>query len=150
MASNALTQLEQELLIVLKKEYSFYQSLYILLDKQRDIIKYDKEDNLIELYTEIERCQRRIKDSDAKIQAIRERNSQMFQVATIHPEIKKVTNSIITLVKKNMKLVEENEAYARDRHDRIKGELEELRHSQKILRYIGDSDPSPLFVDGTK
>ena len=44
MKANTLTGIEQELLAILKKEYSFYQSLYILLDKQRDIIKYDKDE----------------------------------------------------------------------------------------------------------
>jgi len=40
--TNAITQLEQTLLRILKEEYSFYQSLYILLDKQRDIIQFDR------------------------------------------------------------------------------------------------------------
>ena len=148
MAGSVLSQLEQELLSILKKEYSFYQSLYILLDKQGDIIKYDSDDNLLELYAEIERCQRRIRESETKIHAIKERNAQLFRAASVHPEIKKVTNCIITLVKKNIKLVAENEQYARDRHRRIKGELEELRNSQKILRYIGDANAEPQFVDG--
>ena len=40
---NALKQLERELVFVLKEEYSFYQSLYIKLDQQRDAVKYNKE-----------------------------------------------------------------------------------------------------------
>ena len=150
MSTNAITQLEQELAVVLKKEYSFYQSLYILLDKQRDIIKFDKDESLLDLYSEVERCQKRIKESDEKIEQIRSRNPQMFKVAAVHPEVKRLVNCISTMVKKNIKLVSENEEYARDRHERIRTELEKLRHSHKILQYLGDAAPSPQFVDGER
>ena len=148
MDSNAITQLEQELIAILKKEYSFYQSLYILLDKQRDIIKYDKDENLLDLYAEVERCQRRIRESETRVEGIRDKNPQMFRVAAVHPEVKRLVNCIVTLVRKNMKLVAENEEYARDRHERIKKELDELRNSHKIMQYMGDQAPSAQFVDG--
>jgi len=148
MDTNAITQLEKQLILILKKEYSFYQSLYILLDKQRDVIKFDKDENLLDLYAEIERCQRRINESEARVESIRKKNPQIFRVAAVHPEVKKLINSIVTLIKKNIKLVSENEEYAHDRHERIKMELEELRNSRKILQYLGDAEPSPHFVDG--
>ena len=150
MNTNAITRLEQELASVLKKEYSFYQSLYILLDKQRDIIKYDKDENLLDLYAEIERCQKRIQESDGRIEYIRKKNPQMFRVASVHPEIRKLVNCIATMVKKNMQLVAENEEYARDRHERISTELEKLRNSHKIMQYLGDADSSPHLVDGKR
>ena len=150
MNTNAITRLEQELVGVLKREYSFYQSLYILLDKQRDVIKFDKDENLLELYAEIERCQKRIQESDSRIEYIRKKNPQMFRVASVHPEVKKLVNCIATMVKKNMKLVSENEEYARDRYERIRMELEKLRNSHKIMQYLGDADPSPHFVDGKR
>jgi hypothetical protein len=148
MDTNAITRLEQELISVLKKEYSFYQSLYILLDRQRDIVKFDKDESLLDLYAEIERCQRRIKESEETVTQVRQRNPQMFRVAVVHPEVKRLVNAIVTLVKKNMKLVAENEEYVRDRHDRIKHELQELRNSEKIMQYMGEFDSTPQFVDG--
>ncbi len=149
-AKNAITQLEQKLLRILKEEYSFYQSLYILLDKQRDIIKYDRDDNLLDLYAEIERCQRRIRDSEAKVTAIRESDPRLFRLAAVYPEIRKTLNSIITLVKKNLTLIEDNKEYVTSRHDRIKSEMDDLRSSGKILQYIANVDPSPQFVDGKR
>jgi hypothetical protein len=148
MDTNAITKLEQELISVLKKEYSFYQSLYILLDRQRDIVKFDKDESLLDLYAEIERCQRRIKESEETVTNVRQRNPQMFRVAVVHPEVKRLVNAIVTLVKKNMKLVAENEEYVRDRHDRIKNELQELRNSEKIMQYMGEFESTPQFVDG--
>ena len=147
---NAISQLEQELLRILKEEYSFYQSLYILLDKQRDYIKYNKDEHLLDLYAEIERCQQRIQASEDKITDIQNRNPKLFRIAAIHPEIKKMVNCIVTLVKKNINLVTENEEYVKDRHERIKAELNELKSSRKILKYLSEVDTSPQFVDGKK
>ncbi|MBN1213691.1 MAG: hypothetical protein JXA92_14050 [candidate division Zixibacteria bacterium] len=150
MNSNAISQLEQELLRILKEEYSFYQSLYILLDKQRDYIKFNKDEHLLDLYAEIERCQKRIQASEDKITDIQNQNPKLFRIAAIHPEIKKMVNCIVTLVKKNISLVSENEEYVKDRHERIRMELNELKSSRKILKYLSDVESSPQFVDGKK
>ncbi|MBD3403628.1 hypothetical protein GF420_12090 [candidate division GN15 bacterium] len=151
MTENALTRLERELIGVLKQEYSFYQSLYILLDKQRDLLKYDKDEHLLDLYAEIERCQKRINASEEKITEIKNRDPRQFKLASVNPEIKRLVTSIVTLVKKNVALVESNEEYLRGRHQRIRVELEELKHSHKILQYLRDTEPSsPQFVDGRK
>lgn len=146
--SNPITQLEQTLLKILKEEYSFYQSLYILMDKQRDIIKFDRDENLLDLYAEIERCQQRIRESEEKVTAIRQQNPRLFKLAAVYPEIRKTINSIITLIKKNLTLIEDNKDYVTSRQDRIKSELDELKNSRKILQYIADTEPSPQFVDG--
>lgn len=149
-SSNAISQLEQTLLAVLKKEYSFYQSLYVLMDKQRDMIKYDKDEHLLDLYAEIERCQRRIKESEAKVGAIREKNPRLFKLAAVHPEIRKVVNSIATLVKKSIRLVEDNKEFLSNRHKRIRSEMDELKNSRKIMQYMSQAEVSPQFVDGKK
>ena len=149
-SENAITQMEQALLRILKQEYSFYQSLYILMDKQRDLIKYDKDENLLDLYAEIERCQRRIKESEAKVSAIREKNPRLFKLASIHPEIKKMINSIVTLVKKNIQLVEDNKEFLTSRHERIRVEMDELKNSKKIMQYMTAAEPPPQFVDGKR
>ena len=149
-SENAITQMEQALLRILKQEYSFYQSLYILMDKQRDLIKYDKDENLLDLYAEIERCQRRIKESEAKVSAIREKNPRLFKMASIHPEIKKMVNSIVTLVKKNIQLVEDNKEFLNNRHERIRVEMDELKNSKKIMQYMTAAEPPPQFVDGKR
>jgi hypothetical protein len=146
--SSAYDQVTRELLFTLKEEYSFYQSLYVTLDKQRDMIKYDKDENLIDLFTEAQRYYERIKESEQKITALRERHPRAFQMAARLPEVKKMVNSIMTMVRKNMTLVSECDEYLRGRYDRIKIELGELKNSRKILQYISNVEPSPQYVDG--
>ena len=148
MEFNQITQLERELVFILKEEYSFYQSLYILIDKQKDMVKFEKDEKLLDLFTEIERCHKRIQDSESKITEIKENNSKMFRIASSAPEVRKLVNSITTLVKKNIGLVHENESYLKNRHDRLKSELGELKSSHKILQYIREAPPTPMFIDG--
>ncbi|MFH1687161.1 MAG: hypothetical protein ABIE70_06510 [bacterium] len=145
---NAVTQIERELIFALKEEYSFYQSLYLTLDKQRDSIRFNKDERLLDLFTEIERCHQRIKRSEEKIAQLKARDPKLFKLASAHPEVRKLVNSIATMVKKNVSLVAECEEYLQGRYKRIKEELGELQNSRKILQYMQQSDPSPQFVDG--
>jgi hypothetical protein len=143
-----LKPFDQQLQALLQEEFSFYQSLYILLDKQRDFIKYEKDDHLLDLFAEIERCQRRIKDSEDKITALRTHDPAKFTTLLSNPDIRKLVNSIATLVKKNIEVANDNDKIVRQRHERIKNELEDLRRSAKIMQYFGVAESSPQFVDG--
>lgn len=145
---NAISRLERELIFVLKEEYSFYQSLYITMDKQRDSIKFNRDEHLLDLFAEIERCHQRVKKSEDKVALLKAKHSQMFRVAAAKPEVRKLVNSIATMVKKNMNLVAESEEYLRERYERIRSELGELKNSHKILQYMSDGEQSPQFVDG--
>ena len=148
--SENLNTSQRQLIAILKEEYSFYQSLYILMDKQRDMIKYDKDDKLLDLYAEIERCRRRIVESEEKISKMRSAHPDGFANLSNHPAIRKLVNSIVTMLRKNMTLVKENESVVKERYDRIRTELNQLKNSSKILQYLATSDPSPQFVDGRK
>lgn len=147
MEYNAISNLEQELLKVLKEEYSFYQSLYILIDKQKDLLRFDKDEKLLDIYTEIERCHKRIIESENKIAALKRDNTKLFNLAASAPEVKKVAQCIVTLIRKNIDLVRQNEDYAQQRHSRLKKELKELQQSGNLVKYIKDLDIEPQFVD---
>ncbi|UCD63408.1 MAG: hypothetical protein JSW34_11765 [Candidatus Zixiibacteriota bacterium] len=150
MSNNAITQLEKELVSVLKEEYAFYQTLYVMLDKQRDLIKYEKDGRLLDLFAEIERCHMRIKKSEAKIEEIKKRDPRLFKMAAVSPDVRKIINGIVTLVKKSINLVNENEDYMRNRYDRLKVELGELKNSHKIMQYFQNDATSAQLVDGKK
>ena len=98
MDYDVLKQLERELLAVLKDEYSFYQALYITLDKQRDAIKFNRDDQLLDLFAEVERYRQRIVKSEATIRQLKENHPKAFRMAAVLPEVKKTINSIRTLV----------------------------------------------------
>ena len=147
MEYNNISELERELVRVLKEEYSFYQSLYILIDKQRDLLKFEKEEKLLDIFTEIERCHQRIRESEDNISMMREKNPKLFNLAATAPEVKKIAQSIVTLIRKDIDLVKKNEEYASSRYGRIQEELKQLQHSNKIVKYIRDLEDAPQFVD---
>lgn len=150
MQFNQITQLERELTSALKEEYSFYQSLYILIDRQRDMIKFEKDDKLLDLYTEIERCHQRLSKSEERIARLRESNPRLFPLAASAPEVRKLVTSISTLIQKNMTIVRENEEYLSARHGRVRAELDSLQNSSKIMKYLRASTGTPHFVDAQK
>lgn len=143
-----LKPFDKQIQSLLQEEYSFYQTLYILLDKQRDFIKYEKDDHLLDLYAEIERCQKRIKDSEDKITALRQHDPTRFSSILENVDIKKLVNSIATLLKKNIEIINDNDEIVRARHARIKHELDDLRQSAKIMQYLGAAEPTAQFLDG--
>lgn len=148
MDYSAVNMLAKELVALLKEEYSFYQSLYIMLDKQKDLVRYNKDEHLLDSFAEIERCYSRVRQSDEKIAALRDRDHQVYKMASVMPEVKKIVNSIVTLVRKNITLVSDSEAYMTKRYERLRSELCQLKNSDKILQYVSEGKPAPQFIDG--
>ena len=82
MPQNTINQLENQIIKILKEEYSFYQSLYILLDRQRDSIRYQKDEHLLDLFAEIERCHQRIRKSGERIEGLRQKDPALFKAVS--------------------------------------------------------------------
>ncbi|HDS02052.1 MAG TPA: hypothetical protein ENO22_05020 [candidate division Zixibacteria bacterium] len=127
MEYSQVVELEEKLLELLRQEYSFYQSLYLLFDKQRDNLRFERDQKLIDLYNEIEKAERRIAESEDKIARLRSENRKVFNLAATSPEVKKLVTSIATLLKKNLALIKENEDFAKNKRNRIEEELEQVR-----------------------
>jgi hypothetical protein len=146
---NQVVDLEEKLLELLKQEYSFYQSLYLLIDKQKDLLKFERDQKLIELYEEVERAESRILESEDKIAALRNANRKIFNLAATSPEVKKLVNSIATLIKKIMAIIKENESFATHKRYRIKEELEKIRNMYNLLSYqkSGERNQSSKIID---
>lgn len=147
MEYNDVTKLENRLVAGLKEEYSFYQSLFIIIDKQRDYIKYDKEQKIVDLYGEVERIVTRINESETAINKLKEENRNLFSLAASAPEVRRLVNSISTLISKTLKLVQENEEIATAKYDNIKQQLLQLQQGKKVSDYLTVPQKSPLYVD---
>jgi hypothetical protein len=148
MEYKQLVDLEKTLITLLKDEFGFYQSLYIAIDKQKDLLKYDKDQKILFLFEEIQDIQKRIAESEQKVAELRNRNRKLFNLAATSPEIRKLANSIATLIKKNLTMIKENEEFANERYLRIKEELEILRNSQDLERYSNVSTEHARILDG--
>jgi Na+/phosphate symporter len=135
MEYSQVVELEEKLLEILRQEYSFYQSLYLLFDKQRDNLRFERDQKLIDLYDEIEKAEKRIADSEEKIAKLRNANRKIFNLAATSPEVKKLVTSIATLLKKNLALIKENEEFAKNKRHRIEEELEQVKRMYNAMAY---------------
>jgi hypothetical protein len=147
MEYSKVSELEAKLISTLKEEYSFYQSLFILFDRQRDHIKYDRERRLVDLYGEIERLYGRIQESEAMIAKLRESNRKLFNLAASAPEVKRLAGSIGTLVSKSLSLVDENRGTVDMKHKAIREKLTELQKSIKVVSYMRTESAGPCYLD---
>jgi hypothetical protein len=148
MEYKQVVELENRLISLLKEEYGFYQSLYILIDKQKDLLKYDRDQKILSVYEEIKRMEKRIGESEQKIAELRNDNRKLFNLAATSPEVRKLVNSISTLIRKNLSMIKENEEFANDRYLRIKEELEVLKNSQKLVQYTSSQAEKARILDG--
>lgn len=148
MEYKQVVELENRLISMLKEEYGFYQSLYILIDKQKDLLKYDRDQKILSVYEEIKRMEKRIGESEQKIAELRNDNRKLFNLAVTSPEVRKLVNSISTLIRKNLSMIKENEEFANDRYLRIKEELEVLKNSQKLVQYTSSQAEKTRILDG--
>jgi hypothetical protein len=149
MEYSQVVELEEKLLELLKQEYSFYQSLYLLIDKQKDLLKYERDQKLIELYDEIEKAERRILESEEKIGRLRNSNRKLFNLAATSPEVRKLVTSIATLIKKNLAIIKENEDFASHKAERIREELEQVKKMYNVLAYKKSDGIRSQIIDGT-
>jgi len=148
MEYKQVVDLENKLITLLKEEYSFYQSLYILIDKQMDVLKYDRDQKILSVYDDIQNVKKRIVESEQKISELRNKNRKLFNLAATSPEVRKLVNSISTLIKKNLSMIKDNEDYAHDRYVRIREELESLRNSQDLACYTQIEPEKAKILDG--
>ena len=148
MEYKQVVELENRLISLLKEEYGFYQSLYILIDKQKDLLKYDRDQKILSVYEEIKRMEKRIGESEQKIAELRNDNRKLFNLAATSPEVRKLVNSISTLIRKNLSMIKENEEFANERYLRIKEELEVLKNSQKLVQYTSSQAEKARILDG--
>ena len=64
---------------LLREELGFYRSLYVLLDRQRDWLKYEKDSRILDIFNDIEKLKTRIQESQEKILQLSRKNPQSFR-----------------------------------------------------------------------
>ncbi len=137
---------QRALAALLREELGFYRSLYVLLDRQRDWLKYERDSKILDIFEDIEKLKNRIKQSQEKIQSTQQQQPQRFQRALAAPEISRLVENIVTLISKCVELTNENESIATTKRDRLKSELAELTAADQFYHTLKQKQ-SPRFVD---
>lgn len=125
--------LEKEIISILKDELSFYQSMFILADKQKDCLKLDQDGELTKVFADIARFNRRISESEKKLRNLMEKDRQGFSLTLSNLEVRRLVDSIAAILQKNVALMKENEEFVANRQAAIQTELAELSKSRQMM-----------------
>lgn len=137
------SEVHRELLDILRDELSFYQSLFILIDRQKDLLKYDRDEELVKVFSEIDRYAQRIQESEARLKNLARQRHEVFALAMHSDDIRHLVESIGSLVEKNLAMVKENEDFVAIRHEKIQKELQELQQSVHMVTALRSPNPEP-------
>ena len=135
--------LEKEIISLLKDELSFYQSMFILADKQKDCLKLGRDTELAQVYADISRFSHRVAESERRLADIMQKDQNSFVLASSHLEVRRLITSIAAIVEKNISLFADNLSAASSREAFIQSELEELFKSRRLLEQLGDRKGNP-------
>ena len=89
----------------------------------------------------------RINEFDVTIRQLKIENYKLFRLAATAPEVRRLVNSITTLISKTLKLVQENEEIAAAKYVSIKDQLLQLQQGRKVTDYLTVPQNSPIYVD---
>jgi methionyl-tRNA synthetase len=120
--------------------------LYVLLDRQRDWLKYEKDSRILDIFNDIEQLKARIQESQEKIFNVRQKNPQLFQQALATLEVQRLVENIVTLINKCVEVIADNESIAQGKQERLKAELQELADGARWYDALRPQ-AQPRYVD---
>jgi len=137
---------QRSLAALFREELGFYRSLYVLLDRQRDWLKYERDSRIIDIFEDIGKLNKRIQESHDKILNVRQTNREAFEHALAAADIARLVDNIVSLINKCMELAGENETIAAAKRDRLKAELSGLSDGGRFYGSLR-TKAAPRFVD---
>ncbi len=134
--------IEKEIISILKDELSFYQSMFILADKQKDSLRADHDGELAQIFADIARFNRRVAESERRLKELLEKDRQNFALAASNLEVRRLITSITAILEKNLSLMKENEQFAVSRQEVIRSEVNELSRSSEMMELLSNLKPA--------
>jgi hypothetical protein len=147
---NEIKEKEKYLLGLLKEEFEFFKQLYDQLEKQKKLLDQG-EDSVEKNFTEIEKLQQRIIQSQSRLKKFLLENweKNYLEDITSTLEVKRVVFNIRFVLEECQKITQLGENLVNDWLSMIKEEMRNLRKSEKLLNYA-DFPSVPQFVDQKK
>ena len=139
----------RSLAALLREELGFYRSLYVLLDRQRDWLKYEKDSRILDIFDDVEKIKARIQESQEKIAGVHRKSPRLFEQALDTPEVHRLVENAVSLISKCVEVVAENESIAQGKRERLQTELRELADGERWYGAL-KSPSAPRYVDETK
>jgi hypothetical protein len=150
MDYDACRELHRELVYRLKRELTFYRSLYILIQRQRDAALRGAEAELAISYGELDPIMGGLKESQFVISAMREKEPKLFERAASLNPVPELVGQAHDILRATHNALEEGTTAAKEHYRKIQAELARLSKEHATLKAYRPVPKSGHLLDGTR
>ena len=150
MDYDAATELHRELVYRLKRELTFYRSLFILIDRQREAAERGDEAELALRYGELRTLLKGLAESQFAIQALREKEPTLFDQAAQQPPIPELVQQASEILTASLDAVKDSTRSAKHHYKRLQTELAKLGSEHKAIQSYTGNPAAGKIIDGTR
>lgn len=138
---------QRHLAALLEGELGFYRRLFMLIDRQRDRLQSDPNQELTEDFEAIGELRGRIEASESLISRMRSEHQQAFDNWARTPEILDLKAKIAALVGECHRVAADCERIVQDKLAAYRVELAEMGRGRRLLASMALAAEGPRFVD---
>jgi hypothetical protein len=150
MDYDASRELHRELVYRLKRELTFYRSLFVLIQRQRDAAVRGAEAELALSYGELDTILAGLRESQFAISALKEKEPELFGRATRMEPVPELVAQAHEVLEATRRTLQEGQRAARSHYRRLQAELGRLEREHEALKAYHASPEPGRLLDGTR
>lgn len=136
MDYDACREFQRELVYRLKRELTFYRSLYILIHRQREAALRGAEAELALSYGELDTIMAGLKESQFAIGVLKDKEPELFRRATRMDPVPELVASANEILEATKSALEEGQKAARQHYRKLQAELGRLGREYESLKSL--------------
>lgn len=150
MDYDACREFQRELVYRLKRELTFYRSLYVLIQRQRDAALRGAEADLALSYGELDTIMGGLKESQFAISVLKDKEPELFGRATRMEPVPELVAQAHEILEAAKTALEEGSRAARQHYRKLQAELGRLGREHEALKAYQAEPGSGTLLDGTR
>lgn len=150
MDYDACRELQRELVYRLKRELTFYRSLYVLIQRQRDAALRGAEAELARSYGELDTILAGLRESQFAVTALKDKEPALFAKAIAVDPVPELVAAAHEVLEATRTALEEGQRAARQHYRKLQAELARLGREDEALKVYQPSPRPDRLLDGTR
>ena len=150
MDYDACREFQKELVYRLKRELTFYRSLYVLIQRQRDAAMRGAEADLALSYGELDTIMAGLKESQFAISVLKDKEPALFGRATRLEPVPELVAQAHEILEASKAALEEGSKAARQHYRKLQAELGRLGREHETLKAYQSAPGPGQLLDGTR
>ncbi len=150
MDYDACRELQRELVYRLKRELTFYRSLYVLIQRQRDAALRGDEAELAQSYGELDTILAGLRESQFAISVLKDKEPELFAKASRVDPVPELVAAAHEVLEAAKTALEEGQRAARQHYRKLQAELARLGREDEALKAYQSAQSPGRLLDGTR